>query len=100
MRIVRASARTMAQETAARWCWKKDWGNARPRPYWVESCPCGSAAGGLVQHVEETDHLRREGAGVLRAEQVYDVALFECVGVVAWLGVDAAHARATVQRRI
>ena len=38
-------------------------------PLWVR--------GGLVQHVEETDHLQREGAGVLRAEQVYDVALFE-----------------------
>eukprot|EP00964_Phaeocystis_antarctica_P106886 scaffold71679_cov28-Phaeocystis_antarctica.AAC.1 len=44
LRIVRASARTMAQETAARWCWKKDWGDARPRPNWVESCPCGSLA--------------------------------------------------------
>ena len=33
------------------------------------------ARGGLAQHVEETDHPRREGTGVLRAEQVYDVAL-------------------------
>ena len=49
-------------------------------PLWVR--------GGLVQHVEETDHLRREGTGVLRAEQVYDVALLERVGVVARLGVD------------
>ena len=32
----------MAHETAARWCEKKDWGDARPRPYWVESCPCAS----------------------------------------------------------
>jgi hypothetical protein len=24
---------------AARWCGKKDWGEARPSPYWVESCP-------------------------------------------------------------
>ena len=36
-------------------------------PLWVR--------GGLVQHLEETDHFRREGTGVLRAEQVYDVAL-------------------------
>ena len=58
------------------------------------------ARGGLAQHVEETDHPRREGTGVLRAEQVYDVALLERVVVVPRLGVDAAHARATVQRRV
>jgi hypothetical protein len=28
----RASARTMAEEMAARWCGKKDWGEARPSP--------------------------------------------------------------------
>ena len=39
LRMERASARTMAEEMAARWCGKKDWGEARPSPYWVESCP-------------------------------------------------------------
>jgi hypothetical protein len=24
---------------AARWCGKTDWNEARPSPYWVESCP-------------------------------------------------------------
>ena len=39
LRMERASARTMAEEMAARWCGKKDWGEARPSPYCVESCP-------------------------------------------------------------
>ena len=63
MRIVRASARTMAQETAARWLVLEEGLGRRAAeavlggivPLWVR--------GGLVQHLEETDHLRREGAG-------------------------------------
>ena len=39
MRIERASAQTMAEEMAARWWGKKDLGEARLRPYTVESCP-------------------------------------------------------------
>jgi hypothetical protein len=49
LRMERASARTMAEEMAARWCGKKDWGEARPSPYWEESCPAGGALRGLSE---------------------------------------------------
>ena len=81
LRIVRASARTMAHEAAARWCWKKDWALGR--------CAAEAVMGGvvplrvvgrLVQHMEEADHFRREGASGLRREQVCDVTFRERVG--------------------
>jgi hypothetical protein len=36
--------------------------------------------GRLVQHMEEADHFRREGASGLRREQVCDVTFRERVG--------------------
>jgi len=49
--------------------------------------------GRLVQHMEEADHLRREGASGLRREEVCvcDVTLCERVGVVARPGIDAVR---------
>ena len=57
LRIARASARMITEEMAARWCGKKDRGEAaRLRPYGVESWPwascvwveaeCGERGGG------------------------------------------------------
>ena len=50
LRIERASARTIEEEMAARWWGKKDWGEARPSPYTVESTPsvpCAALASSL-----------------------------------------------------
>ena len=90
----------MAHETAARWCWKKDWGDARPRPYWVESCPCGPAA-------DLSSTWRRRITPGARAPVFSEQSkctmlpfLNASSSLVPRLGVDAAHARATVQRRV
>ena len=54
LRIERASARTMEEEIAARWWGKKDWGEARPSPYTVESTPsvpCAALASSLRRRI-------------------------------------------------
>ena len=100
LRIARASARTMADETAARWCGKKDWGEARPRPYGVESCPWTSC-------VDLASALRRRITAGERAPVDSEASrwtrlllLLHRVAVVTWSGVDAAHACTTVERRV
>ena len=69
MRIERASAQTMAEEMAARWWGKKDLGEARLRPYTVESCPLVPLAV-LASSRSEADHVGREGAGGLGSRVV------------------------------
>ena len=92
LRIERASARTMEEEIAARWWGKKNWGEARPSPYTVESTPS-------VPCVALASSLRRRITAGERAP-VDSVALRQRVAVVAGRGVDPANPRATVERRI
>ena len=90
LRMERASARTMAEEMAARWCGKKDWGEARPSPYWVESCPavpCVALASVFRRRITGRERAPVDSVG---GEQVHDVALCQRVAVVARGGVDAA----------
>jgi len=68
----------MAHETAARWCGKKDWGDARPRPYWVESCPYASLVDlSSTWRRRMTSGVRAPQSSGLRREEVCDVTLCE-----------------------
>ena len=65
---------------------------------------CGVVALSVVrelgERMEEEDHGGREGAIGLGGKQVDEVALRNCIAVVAKGGVDAVHARAAVERRV
>ena len=79
LRMERASARTMAEEMAARWCGKKDWGEARPSPYCVESCPvapCVAFASAFIGGGSRAGARDRGRRWTVGGEQVHDVRPF------------------------
>jgi hypothetical protein len=65
---------------------KKDWGEARPSPYWVESCPavaCVALASVFRRRITGRERAPVDSVG---GEQVHDVALSQCVAVVSGPG--------------
>ena len=88
LRIARASARTMADETAAMWCGKNRTGRGAAEAVRGGVVPLDLLCR-LGERLEEGDHGAREGTGGLGGEQVDKVALLQRVAVVTWGGVDA-----------
>jgi hypothetical protein len=71
----------------------KDWGEARPSPYWVESCPavpCVALASVFRRRITGRERAPVDSVASRCTMLVGTVALCQCVAVVARGGVDAA----------